>query len=85
MNNNLVLSERASANSKPNLEIFADDVKASHGATVGQLDKEQIFYLTTRGLPETRARTLLVGGFTQEIIDLIEESALREEALKVIA
>jgi Fe-S cluster assembly protein SufD len=72
MNNNLLLSERASANSKPNLEIFADDVKASHGSTVGQIDEEQIFYLTTRGVPRSKAKELLVQGFCREILDLIE-------------
>jgi Fe-S cluster assembly protein SufD len=85
MNNNLVLSERASAYAKPNLEIFADDVKASHGATVGQLDEEQLFYLTTRGCPLPLARTLLVRGFTREMIDLMEDQKTKEQALEVIA
>ena len=81
MNNNLVLGTRASANSKPNLEIFADDVKASHGATVGQLDDEQLFYLTTRGLPADVARQLLVQGFNREILDQIEDPILKKESL----
>lgn len=72
MNHNLILGKRASANSKPNLEIFADDVKASHGATVGQIDQEQLFYLQTRGIPRRIAKQLLVQGFCQEILDLIE-------------
>lgn len=71
LNNNLLLSDRANADSKPNLEIFADDVKASHGATVGQLDKEHIFYMKTRGFSEGDARNLLVYGFCEEVIDLI--------------
>lgn len=74
MNNNLILNERASANSKPNLEIFADDVKASHGSTVGQIDQEQLFYLKTRGIPYAEAKELLVEGFCREILDLIEGS-----------
>ncbi|MCC5832901.1 MAG: Fe-S cluster assembly protein SufD [Chlamydiales bacterium] len=69
MNNNLILSPRASANSKPNLEIFADDVKASHGATVGQIDEEQLFYLKTRGIPLAQAKELLVEGFCREILE----------------
>jgi Fe-S cluster assembly protein SufD len=71
LNNNLLLSDRANADSKPNLEIFADDVKASHGATVGQLDKEQIFYLKTRGFSEVEAKNLLVYGYCKEVIDMI--------------
>ncbi len=69
LNNNLILSDEASANAKPNLEIFADDVKASHGATVGQLDAEQIFYLRSRGLSLEQARDWLVEGFCKEILD----------------
>ncbi len=71
LNNNLLLSDRAHADSKPNLEIFADDVKASHGATVGQLDSEQVFYMKTRGFSEAAAKNLLVYGFCQEVIDKI--------------
>ncbi len=69
LNNNLVLSEEASANAKPTLEIFADDVKASHGATVGQLDEEQLFYLRSRGLGFEQAREWLIQGFCQEILN----------------
>jgi len=79
LNNNLLLSDRANADSKPNLEIFADDVKASHGSTVGQLDKEQIFYMKTRGFTEEAAKGLLVHGFCQEVIDMIPLSSLREQ------
>jgi Fe-S cluster assembly protein SufD len=71
LNNNLLLSERANADSKPNLEIFADDVKASHGATIGQLDSEQLFYLKTRGLHDQVAKTLLIDGFCKEVTDLV--------------
>lgn len=68
LNNNLLLSDHVKADSKPNLEIFADDVKASHGATVGQLDQEQVFYMKTRGFSEQQAKKLLIDGFCQEII-----------------
>lgn len=70
-NNNLILSDGAIANSKPNLEIFADDVKASHGATVGQLDREQVFYMKTRGLNESEADALLIQGFCAEVLELM--------------
>lgn len=78
LNNNLLLSDRAHADSKPNLEIFADDVKASHGATFGQLDKEQIFYMKTRGFHEADAKNLLVYGFCQDVIDLISIPSVHE-------
>jgi Fe-S cluster assembly protein SufD len=77
MNPNLLLSERAHADSKPNLEIFADDVKASHGATVGQLDQDQLFYLRTRGLTESESTNLLVYGFCEEVITQFPESLKR--------
>jgi Fe-S cluster assembly protein SufD len=69
LNNNLILSDEAVANTKPNLEIFADDVKATHGATVGQLDAEQLFYLRSRGLSLNQARDWLIEGFCKEILD----------------
>jgi Fe-S cluster assembly protein SufD len=71
INNNLLLGEYALARSKPNLEIFADDVKASHGATTSQVDKEHLFYLKSRGLSESLAKELLVTGFCQEILNQI--------------
>ncbi|MCB1118714.1 MAG: Fe-S cluster assembly protein SufD [Chlamydiia bacterium] len=69
MNPNLILSEGAQANCKPNLEIFADDVKASHGATVGQLDPEHLFYLEARGIDKKQAKHLLTEAFAREITD----------------
>lgn len=78
LNNNLIVSPEAVAHSKPNLEIFADDVKASHGATVGQLDKEQLHYLKSRGISEDEARRLLVLGFIREVVDAIPYSSLRK-------
>ncbi len=72
LNNNLLLSDRASADSKPNLEIFADNVKASHGATVGQLDEEQMFYLRTRGFTYEEARNILVYAYAKDVLSLIK-------------
>ncbi|HEV8051469.1 MAG TPA: Fe-S cluster assembly protein SufD [Parachlamydiaceae bacterium] len=83
LNKNLLLSDRANADSKPNLEIFADDVKASHGSTVGQLDKDQIFYMKTRGFSDAAAKNLLVYGFCQEVIDLITIPSLHDSLKKV--
>ena len=77
LNNNLLLSDRANADSKPNLEIFADDVKASHGSTVGQLDAEQIFYMKTRGFSDADAKNLLVYGYCQEVIEMISVDSVR--------
>lgn len=78
LNNNLLLSDHAHADSKPNLEIFADDVKASHGATVGQLDPEQLFYMKTRGFDEAAAKNMLVYGFCEQVIEMIPLSSLRQ-------
>jgi len=79
LNNNLVLSDEAQANAKPNLEIFADDVKASHGATLSQLDEEELFYLQSRGLPLLQAKRWLVAGFSREILDQIAIPSLRDK------
>ena len=82
LNNNLLLNDHAHADSKPNLEIFADDVKASHGATVGQLDADQLFYLKTRGLSDEAAKNLLVYGYCEQIIEMINVPSLRAEISK---
>jgi Fe-S cluster assembly protein SufD len=81
LNNNLVLSEHAIANCKPGLEIFADDVKASHGATVSQLDVDQLFYLKSRGIAENTAKKLLVHGFCRDLFEKIPLESLRQEIL----
>ncbi|MBN9510285.1 MAG: Fe-S cluster assembly protein SufD, partial [Alphaproteobacteria bacterium] len=77
MNQALLLSPDAEANSKPELEIFADDVKCSHGATVGALDGEQLFYLRSRGIPEADARAMLVRAFLAEALDPLAHEAGR--------
>lgn len=68
LTNNLLFSDKASVNAKPNLEIFADDVKASHGATIAQVSEEDLFYLRSRGIEAGLAKTLLTDGFCQEIL-----------------
>jgi Fe-S cluster assembly protein SufD len=81
LNNNLLLAEGPVAYSKPGLEILADDVKASHGATMTQLSDDQLFYLKSRGLSEETAKTLLVLGFCKEILDKISCKSLKQQAL----
>jgi len=79
LNHNLLLNEGTVANAKPNLEIFADDVKASHGATTAQVDEEHLFYLQSRGHTKELARNLLVRGFIQEVLDQIPYPSLKEQ------
>jgi len=76
-NNNILLSEDAIINTKPQLEIWADDVKCSHGCTVGQLDEEAQFYLQARGIDKTTAKGLLLYAFAGEVLDKIEVDSLR--------
>jgi Fe-S cluster assembly protein SufD len=77
-NKNLLLSDQAEIDTQPVLEIHADEVKAAHGATVGQLDENALFYLRSRGLSEAEARSLLTLAFCRVAFDTIENSALRE-------
>jgi len=79
-NDNLMLSRAAEVDSKPQLEIFADDVKCSHGTTVGELDADMLFYLRSRGIPEARGVQMLCQGFAQEVIDRIPNDKLRARA-----
>jgi Fe-S cluster assembly protein SufD len=76
-NKNVLLSDTASINTKPQLEIFADDVKCSHGCTVGQLDEDALFYLRARGLDEKQAKALLLHAFAADILEQVKPEALR--------
>ena len=78
-NKNLLLSDDAGATTKPQLEIYADDVKCTHGATIGQLNQESIFYLRARGIGQETARRMLMHAFAGEIIDRISSEPVREE------
>jgi Fe-S cluster assembly protein SufD len=78
-NRNLLLTGKAHIDTKPQLEIFASDVKCTHGATVGQLDSEEVFYLQSRGLPEAAARNLLTYAFGAEVIDRIPVASLKRQ------
>ena len=78
-NKNLLLSNDARIDTKPQLEIFNDDVKCAHGATVGQLEEEELFYLLSRGLNETLARNLLTYGFAEEVVNKIEIESIKKQ------
>ena len=82
-NNNILLSDEAKINTKPQLEIWADDVKCSHGCTVGQLDKEAIFYLQSRGISREKAISMLLGAFSEEIIEKIENQFVKQKIKKL--
>jgi Fe-S cluster assembly protein SufD len=77
-NHNILLSDEATVNTKPQLEIYADDVKCSHGATLGNLDEESIFYLRSRGIGKDRAKAMLLRAFADEIINLISFEELKD-------
>jgi Fe-S cluster assembly protein SufD len=77
MNQALLLSPQAEIDSKPELEIYADDVKCSHGATVGELDHDQLFYLASRGIPREEARAILIRAFLADIVDSVTHEAAR--------
>jgi Fe-S cluster assembly protein SufD len=83
-NRNLLLSDHAEVDTKPQLEIYADDVKCSHGATVGQLDPEQIFYLRSRGVDDASARALLTFAFAEEVIGRVGIVPLRARLEKLL-
>jgi Fe-S cluster assembly protein SufD len=83
-NNNILLSDNASVNTKPQLEIFADDVKCSHGCTVGRLDEEALFYLRARGISKEHAQAMLLKAFAENVIQQIKIEPLREYAEQMI-
>ncbi|MFC4871613.1 Fe-S cluster assembly protein SufD [Negadavirga shengliensis] len=83
-NNNILLSENAIVNTKPQLEIWADDVKCSHGCTTGQLDEEALFYIRARGVNKDAARALLLYAFAGEVLENIEDEAFKEHCIKLV-
>jgi Fe-S cluster assembly protein SufD len=84
-NKNILLGEKATANTKPQLEIFADDVKCSHGCTVGRLDEEALFYLRARGISEKNAKALLLHAFAVDVLEHIKLEPLREHVDRLIS
>jgi len=83
-NKNLVLSDEAVIDTKPELQIFADDVRCTHGATIGQLDAESMFYMQSRGIAKSDARSLLIYAFAQEIVDRIKVPQLRDSLERIL-
>ncbi|MGF1554879.1 Fe-S cluster assembly protein SufD [Paucihalobacter sp.] len=84
-NNNLLVSDKATMNTKPQLEIFADDVKCSHGCTIGQLDESAMFYLQSRGIPKKEARALLMYAFSNDILSSVKIPEVKQRITKLIA
>ena len=84
-NNNILLSDKASINTKPQLEIFADDVKCSHGCTIGQLDESAMFYMRSRGIPEKEAKALLMFAFSNNVLSSVKIPELKQRITKIIA
>ncbi|WP_425076274.1 Fe-S cluster assembly protein SufD [Psychroserpens sp. S379A] len=84
-NNNILLSDKASINTKPQLEIFADDVKCSHGCTIGQLDESAMFYMRSRGIPEKEAKALLMFAFSNNVLDSVKIPEIKQRITKIIA
>jgi Fe-S cluster assembly protein SufD len=84
-NNNILLGDKATINTKPQLEIFADDVKCSHGCTIGQLDENALFYLRTRGIPQKEAKALLMYAFANNVLGSVKIPELKQRINKIIA
>ena len=84
-NRNLLLNRGAEVNTKPQLEIYADDVKCNHGSSIGQLDEEALFFLRSRGLDERVARVLLTKGFAAQITESIRTESIRDWAAAVVS
>ncbi len=85
LSRNLIIGERAVIDTKPELEIYADDVKCSHGASVGDLDEAALFYLRARGIPAEEARHMLVDAFLREAVETVEDFAIRTHLLRRLA
>ena len=85
LSRNLVIGTRAAIDTKPELEIYADDVKCSHGASVGDLDEAALFYLRSRGIPEDEARHMLIEGFLREAIEQVDDGLVREHLQQRLA
>ena len=84
-NNNILIGDKATINAKPQLEIFADDVKCSHGCTIGQLDETALFYMQQRGIPKKEAKALLMYAFSNDVIESIKIPELKQRITNIIA
>jgi Fe-S cluster assembly protein SufD len=85
LSRNLLIGTRAAIDTKPQLEIYADDVKCSHGASVGDLDEAALFYLEARGIPPEEARHMLIDGFLREVVETVDDFAIRVHLLRRLA
>ncbi|MEO7189818.1 MAG: SufD family Fe-S cluster assembly protein, partial [Vicinamibacterales bacterium] len=83
-NKALLLTDDAQINTKPQLEIFADDVKCTHGATIGQLDEDALFYLKARGIGSTQARNMLIHAFAGDVLDGVKSEPVRQSAMRLV-
>ena len=84
-NNNVLVSDKATINAKPQLEIFADDVKCSHGCTIGQLDDQALFYMQQRGIPKKEAKALLMYAFANTVLESVKIPEVKKRITKLIA
>jgi Fe-S cluster assembly protein SufD len=84
-NRNLLLSDRAEIDARPRLEIFGDDVRCAHGATVGRLDEGAVYYLRSRGIPERSARAMLVHAAVDQVVDRLSSAVLRVDVARRVA
>ena len=84
-NNNVLISDKATVNAKPQLEIFADDVKCSHGCTIGQLDDQAFFYMQQRGIPKKEAKALLMYAFANTVLESVRIPEIKQRITKIIA
>ena len=84
-NNNILVSDKATINTKPQLEIFADDVKCSHGCTIGQLDERAMFYMRSRGIPQKEAKALLLYAFSNNVLSSVKIPEMKQRITKIIA
>ncbi|WP_124979205.1 Fe-S cluster assembly protein SufD [Nonlabens xiamenensis] len=84
-NNNILISDKATINAKPQLEIFADDVRCSHGCTIGQLDEDALFYMQSRGIPKKEARALLMYAFANSVLESVKIPEIKARITKLIA
>ena len=84
-NKNILISDKASINTKPQLEIFADDVKCSHGCTIGQLDENAMFYMRSRGIPEKEAKALLMYAFSNNVLNSVKIPEIKQRITNIIA
>ena len=84
-NNNVLVSDKATINAKPQLEIFADDVRCSHGCTIGQLDEQALFYMQQRGIPKKEAKALLMYAFANTVLESVKIPEVKSRINKLIA